>query len=236
MKHLAKISCLFLLLTLTQINPAWAQIPPPEPPYIEVNGLAEKEIVPDKIFLGILIQERTTGKDQITVAQQEEKLKNGLKKKGIEQENLYVSDANANYQNRRWRDREVVSQMQYELKLVNATQVSDVFSLLDEIEITNAWINRVDHSQINEYKKELRIEAIKAAKAKSDYLLNAIGQQTGKALIVRENEYYNPMPMYNYKAAGMMAMEDSGGMPASEPLDFKKIKIQASIYVKFEVK
>jgi hypothetical protein len=34
----------------------------------------------------------------------------------------------------------------------------------------------------------------------------------------------------------MMAMEDSGGMPASEPLDFKKMKIQASIYVKFEVK
>lgn len=236
MKHIAKISFLFLLLTLTQISQLWAQIPPPEPPYIEVNGLAEKEIIPDKIFLGILIQERTTGKDQITVAQQEEKLKNGLKKKGIELENLYVSDANANYQNRRWRDREVVSQMQYELKLVNATQVSDVFSLLDEIEITNAWINRVDHSQINEYKKELRIEAIKAAKAKSDYLLNAIGQQTGKALIVRENEYYNPMPMYNYKAAGMMAMEDSGGMPASEPLDFKKMKIQASIYVKFEVK
>jgi uncharacterized protein len=225
---------LILLIILLGIQKVNAQIPPPEPPYIEVNGLAEKEIVPDKIFLGILIQERTSGKDQITVAQQEEKLRNGLKKNGIELENLYVSDAN--YQNRHWRGKEVVSQMQYELKLANATQVSNVFALLDEIEITNAWINRVDHSQINDYKKELRIEAIKAAKAKSDYLLNAIGQQTSRALIVRENEYYNPMPMYNYKAAGMMAMEDSGGMPASEPLDFKKMKIQASIYVKFEVK
>lgn len=227
---------LILLLIILGIQKVNAQMPVPEPPYLEVNGVAEKEIVPDKIFLGILIQERTSGKDQITVAQQEEKLRNGLKKNGIELENLYVSDANANYHNRPWRGKEVVSQMQYELKLANATQVSNVFALLDEIEITNAWINRVDHSQINDYKKELRIEAIKAAKAKSDYLLNAIGQQTGKALIVRENEYYNPMPMYNYKAVGMMSMEDSGGMPASEPLDFKKMKIQASIYVKFEVK
>lgn len=219
--------------------PLKAQYPiQPEPPFIEINGIAEKEIVPDRIYLGILIRERISGKDKITVAQQEEKLKSGLKRKGIALENLYLSDANANYYNRPWKNREVISQTQYELRVSNATEVSEVFSLLDEIEITDAWIAKVDHSKMEELKKDLRIEAIKAAKAKSDYLLGAISQQTGKALIVRENEYYQQPVYYNKMANTRMDMMESAGAAAPEynPIDFRKIKIQASVYVKFEVK
>lgn len=209
----------------------------PEPPFIEVNGMAEKEITPDRIYLGIVIRERTTGKDKITVGEQEEKLKAGLRKKGIPLENLYLADANANYLNRPWKTREVISQAQYELRLGTASEVSEVMNLLDEIEITDAWISKVDHSRMEELKKDLRIEAIKAAKVKSEYLLSAIGQQTGKALIVRENEMYHP-PMYFNKMAKvqMEVMDASGAAPEYEPVDFRKIKIQTSIYVKFEVK
>lgn len=228
-----------VLVILFSGNTLKAQFPmQPEPPYIEVNGMAEKEVVPDRIYLGILIRERITGKDKVTVAQQEEKLKSGLKRKGIALENLYLSDANANYYHHKWRNREVISQTQYELRLGNATEVSEVFALLDEIEITDAWISKVDHSRMEELKKDLRIEAIKSAKAKSDYLLNAISQQTGKALIVRENEVYQPPVYFNKMANAQMDMLEVAGAatPAYEPVDFRKIKIQTSIYVKFEVK
>lgn len=229
---------LILLFAVLAVPTVHGQYPvPQEPPYIEVNGMAEKEITPDRIYLGILIRERTTGKDKITVGEQEEKLKAGLRKKGIPLENLYLADANANYFNRPWKTREVISQAQYELRLGTASEVSDVMNLLDEIEITDAWISKVDHSRMEELKKDLRIEAIKAAKAKSDYLLSAIGQQTGKALIVRENEMYQPPMYYNKMAnARMEVMDASGAAPEYEPVDFRKIKIQTSIYVKFEVK
>lgn len=233
MKSRALIITLTVFLFLQQLH---AQMPLPEIPYIEVNGTAEKEITPDRLYLGILIQERVSGKDKVSIQEQEEKMKKGLSKAGISLENLYLADANADYTRSRWKSAEVISRKQFELRLSTADEVSRAFKVLDEIEITDAWISKIDHSKLEEFKKELRIEAIKTAKSKSDYLLTAIGQQTGKALIVRENDYGYQMPMYRNKNMEMAAMADTGGMAESESPDFRKIKLTSSVYVKFEIK
>lgn len=73
-----------------------------------------------------------------------------------------------------------VNKKEYTLKVKNAIELGRMFQELEKLEITDAFISKVNHSKIDSLRKEVRILAIKAAKDKADYLLTAIGEQTGK--------------------------------------------------------
>jgi len=210
--------------------------------YIEVTGHAEKKIVPDEIYLSITIKERESGKDKITVEQQEKDLKQALTDLNIPLELLTVADAQADYIRVKWSKKDVISQSEYELKLSTAQQVADIFEKLDEMKIDNAFISKVSHSKIKEYRKDVEIEAIKNAKSKADYLLTAIGQETGTALIVTErssnsNDYYiDGVKMRGARASNGIRYEVPSYDKLKGKIDFRKIKLETTIYVKFEIK
>lgn len=206
-------------------------------PYIEVTGVAELEIVPDQIFITIVLKE----KDKESIEVQEEKLKTALKEIGVDIKNLYLSDAKSNYMRpSAFKAKDVITSKQYTLKVSDAKMVGKVFQQLDKLDITNADLSDVNHSKIDSLKKEVRIMAIKAAKAKADYLLAAIGEQTGKPLQVQEtdipiknNSYLNGL--YGSRSANnVVFIED--GVPVEDNILFLKMKIESSIYVKFLIK
>lgn len=210
-------------------------------PYIEVTGTAWKEVIPDEIYIGFTINEKYLNKDKVTIEQQEEKLIEVIKSLGIDLANLNLSDANADYIKVRIRRKDVLTKKEYLLKVGDAKMVSKVYEELEKLDILDASITKVNHSQIENLRKEARIMAIKAAKDKADYLLSAIGEQTGKALIVKELE-----SGYNYEQyANVRGQRASGNVyyvdgvrvaGAQEEIQFEKIKVQASIYVKFAIK
>jgi len=80
----------------------------------------------------------------------------------------------------------------YELKLNSANQMQEVIKKLKEKEISTISFLKVDYNKEKKEKleRELSIEAIKKAKEKAKVLLEAIGQQMGKAIYVRENHHY----------------------------------------------
>lgn len=237
MKNIIILSVLFFLM-----QPAFSQIQTldvgsKERPYIEVTGHAEREVVPDEIYLQITIKEREEGREVLTIEMQEEQLKLALRELNIPVENLSVSDALADYIRVKWTKKDVVSQNEYELKLANAQQVGEVFEKLDELKVEDARISRVSHSKIEEFKKEVEIEAIKNAKKKADYLLGAIGEKTGKALIVRQISITNQLQYgrgvpAQYGEAGVDYRFNSSG---KFNIEFKKLKIERDIFVKFEI-
>ncbi|MFN5843467.1 MAG: SIMPL domain-containing protein, partial [Bacteroidota bacterium] len=114
-------------------------------PYIEVNGTAEKEVVPDEIFISITLREKYVDKTKITIDIQEESLINALKNIGIDLSNLYLSDANADYVKVYWQKKDVLTRKDYTLKVSNATAVGNVFIELDKIKITDAYVSKVNH-------------------------------------------------------------------------------------------
>lgn len=212
-----------------------------EKPYIEVTGTAEIEVIPDEIYIRIIIRERYVNRTKVTIEEQEEKLKTAVKSIGVDLTNLYLSDANADYVKVSWQKNDVLTKKDYTLKVSNATTVGQVFQELDKLEITDASISKVSHSKIDSLRKEVRIMAIKAAKDKADYLLSAIGEQTGKPLIVTENtqtiyrEEISRMPARN------VASISTGGIPGSigdkeNEIQFQKVKLTSSIYTKFSIK
>jgi uncharacterized protein YggE len=213
-----------------------------EKPYIEVTGSADQEVIPDEIYINIIIREKYVNREKVTIESQEEKLKTYLKDIGIDIINLYLSDANADYVKVKWRTKDVLTKKDYTLKVMTATTVGQVFQQLDKLEITDAFIAKVNHSKLDSLKKEVKILAIKAAKNKADYLLTAIGEQTGKPLIVQERENgITPGAGVNYRGSRSSetpyyidGVKVSGGV--KEELQFTKIKIEAFVFVKFAIK
>lgn len=213
-----------------------------EKPYIEVTGTAEKEVIPDEIFIAINLRERYAGREKITIEAQEEKLKTGLKEIGVDLANLSLSDANAIYIRAKLFTKDVMAKKEYILKVSDAVTVGKVFEVLEKNEISDARISKVNHSKIETLRKEVRIMAIKAAKEKADYLLAAIGEQTGKALIVQEKEilqgntYRNMNQVANVSTGYYIQDKSKLGSFIGEEIEFQKINIRFAIYVKFAIK
>lgn len=232
---------LFAVTLFLSANTFAQTITDKETPYIEVVGSAEKEVIPDEIFLRIVLRERYEGKEKITIDKQESNLKAALKNIGIDvAKNLSLADADADYVKVKWNKKDVVSQKGFSLKVADATTVGKVFEQLDELKIKDANITKTNYSKLDSLKKEIRIEAIKNAKDKATYLLAAIGEQIGKPLMLFENNY--EVPVYNtvrYKANTevMLASDANGGAKEMEAeVEFQKIKVISTINTRFAIK
>jgi hypothetical protein len=212
-------------------------------PYIESTGTAELRIVPDQIFLRISLQERYQNKTKITVDAQETQLKSAILSLGIPIEKLSLADANADYVKIRRNQKDVLTRKDYQLVLPDAETLSNVFEALDKLEVADAFVNSVSHSKLDSLQKAIRIKAIQAAKEKADYLLNAIGEQTGKPLIVK---VINDVPFgadddvnikgsrtnaKNYYIDGVRVH-----LVGENEIQYQKIRIAMNVYVKFGIK
>src|SRR5690606_18051061 len=87
---------------------------------------------------------------------------------------------------------------QYVLKVDKADKLDGILSKVDSRGLQNAYMGRVDHSKKEEFKKQVKINALKDAKDKAGYLLASIDQKLGNPIEIREldeNNYY-PQPVY----------------------------------------
>lgn len=221
-----------------------AQVVNQETPFIEVTGTSDMEVVPDMIYLKVVLGEKNSGtKSKISIEEQEDSLKNALKKINIDLSQLSLSDATSQYINVTWGKDNVLTTKEYTLLLKDAESLGKTLKELDRLKVSSAYISKVDHSEIIVFKQQVRISAMLAAKAKADYLLNSIGSETGKPLIIREQRVSNPQVIQgNMKMRGARSSNNSvyiDGYRQEEQesaIQFQKIKLQYSVYAKFEIK
>lgn len=231
---------LLIALLVFGICKAEAQYVQPgqEKPFIEVVGNGEMEIVPNEIYISFTLKERMDGRNKITIETQEKEMKKQLQKAGFDLEKLSLADASAGFVTVKRKKQEVLTSKNYILKVATTNEVASAFDVLDSVEALNADITRVAHSEIEKYRKEVKIIAVKAAKEKAGYLLEAIGESVGKPLMIQERESYDDvMPMANYRMKAMGAMADSEMAQEELPeLSFQKIKLKYSVFARFEIK
>jgi len=236
MKKLATLAILLFFLSFT----ATAQTQNEPKPFIEITGTSEIKINPDQIFIRIKLEENTD-KSKKDITEQEESLIKAFQSVGISTEKLVVTDANAFYGKSGFLSKDIVNTKQYELEVKSANQAKQAFEQMDKLNIKNAYIARVDHSQMEEYKKQAKIKAIQEAKEKATYLLEALGEELGGALIVRENAF-NIYGIQGLRKPNTSMIRESYRFDdyrdedkEESELDFKKITLTASIYVKWEI-
>ncbi|MDR1227169.1 MAG: SIMPL domain-containing protein [Prevotellaceae bacterium] len=202
-------------------------------PYIEVTGKAEREIIPDKIYLKITINEKDN-KGRVSLEQQENQMKAELKKIGVEvAKDLTVKDLNSDFMSYWYKGNEIFTSKEYQLLVRNAATAGRAIQTLKKINVSNVALEKVDHSEMEKFRREVKIEAIKAAKGKASDLLEAIGHKAGRALWVMEYE----QPAFRPHAANVMVKSKmSADVAEPQPeLEFQSIKLVSSVSAKFAI-
>ena len=208
----------------------------PIKPFIEVTGTASKEVIPDKIFISITLTNKIIDKQQYNIQTQEEKLKEILSKNNIDLELLSLSDANSEILVQKKRDIGYEVKKIFTLQLSTADQVSKIAKELQDLNIKETSIIKLEHSKIDSLRKEVRVAAIKAAKDKAEYLLQAIGEQLDKPIEIREvieAPYYRDNRSNNTMVfnTNVTKYEDE-----RTEIGFEKIKISFSYFIKYAIK
>ena len=190
--------------------------------YIQVWGQAEKEITPDEFYLSVTINEKDS-KGKISIQTQERAMLDALKKLGVDtQKQLRVVDMSSEY----FKKGNALAWKQFQLKLNTPEQVAQVFGSLNDLGISNVSMEKVTHSQLDQYKNEVRIAAMKSAQTNAQTLAGAIGQNNDVV------PYYgNVFMARSMKAAVANDAAEAAGEAAG--LDFKTIKLKYSIQAKF---
>jgi len=234
----------FLLIAIAFISiPVLSQqeIPKEEKPNIEVTGSAEMEVTPDEIYVSVVLREKNKNNDKWKIEIQEDNLMKKLKENGFDLQNLNLTGADGDLQYSVFRKNKVITEKRLLMKVKNAGEVNKLFHILDDLEIEEAGISKTSHSQIEKFRKDVKIEAIKAAKIKADYLLTAIGEQPGKPLFIREEIYTTNIDNL-YKAniymRGMARTWDTRDQAIGfeNNISFTSIKIRYDILARFEIK
>lgn len=233
-----KTSNLVLILILFSIS-SFAQTelnPLQSTPYIEVTGEGEMEIVPDQIFLHFTLKERYDGKTKINIEDLEKKMKQHLKVNQFDLSKLSLADADADFVTIKRKNKDVLASKDYVLEVSSTNELADVWEILDEIDVLNAYIQRVDHSNMDAYKKEVKIKAIQAAKDKAGYLLEAVGENVGAPLFIQEREVYVQPYARNIQLKSMSVMEDQAAGEQEPEISFQKIKLNYKVFARFAIK
>ena len=223
---------ILLAAAALMLLPAAAQTQEAFPSYIQVNGRAEKEIVPDEFYLSIVIAARDS-KGKISVEQQQKAMIAALKRDGIDVEKqLKVANLSSEF----FKKNTSVATAKYQLRLGSAAEVSKAWQTLDDLGISNVSIQKVSHSQLEQLKQQVRIEAMQDARSSAQMLAGAVGQSIGKCFYVYDSNN-DVIPAYYNNGIMMrsMKMMDTAaeGAAEEESLDFKTIKLQYSVQAKF---
>lgn len=205
---------------------------------IEVTGSAEMEITPDEIYFNISLKEYLKGKSKVEITTLEKQLQKAVIDAGIPKENLTVENVSGynyyDYLNKKKNPQEFMASKQFRLKLNKLDKINIILGAVDAEGIESTRITGYTSSKMEEYRKETKIKALQAAKAKADYMVNALGETLGSIIEIQEintDGYSDVRPMaVNYMAKA------ADGMAGMSDVDFKTIKVHAEVRTVFGIK
>ncbi|GHB88592.1 SIMPL domain-containing protein [Persicitalea jodogahamensis] len=233
-----------LFANLISILPALAQtstVVNKETRRIEVTGFSEMEVMPDELYFTVSLREyykdEKNQKDKVQINVLEKQLVQAVTEAGLPKEALSVSGVGG-YQRYWEKDKKpstFLESKQYQLKVERADKLDGILSKVDSRGIQSAHMSRADHSRKEEFKNQVKVEALKNAKEKAAFLLNAIGEKAGPVLEIRELEEGASYPQPMYRSSLHVASVEADGVPDSD-LDYQKIKLSYRMQAVFEIK
>ena len=118
------------------------------------------------------------------------------------------------------------------------TDMVNLFERLNQKWVTSINIAEIKNTKIADFRKTVKVNALKAAKEKADYLLESIGKKTGTPLEIVEIEDYTSdtiLPMnFRAKTANIqLEAADASADYSFENID--NIKLKYSIKTKYEI-
>ncbi len=206
-------------------------------PYIEVSGDADTLVTPNEIYIRIVLSEKDT-RDKVPIEELEQKMVAALKALGLDTEkDLTTSDMTSNFKFHLLKSKDVIKAKLYTLKVTDAVTASRVFLKLEELDISNTSIDRVDHSDLDNLKNTMRTKAIVDAKARAVALTKPLGQSVGSVIHIMDTEHINPSlegRVPRIQIRGVSTLQN--GYSEMPKIEFEKIRVTATINAKFIIR
>jgi|GEM_PF-609560 len=223
-------------------------VPANDIPYIEVVGSADIEIEPDEIrvlvVIGNNVKKEKERIPEVSLEEAEKKLMDILSHTGVPKDKIILKNAGTEgywpyYRYYDDYDR-VGLKKEYEIILTSNTQLSTLLSSLPGPKqgFLNVNISELKNKNIAEYRKQTKIEAMKAAKAKAGYLLESVGSTPGRLIQAVEMDeddwgWYRPAAVHS-NVVSQTSMNAGGG--SDDGTSIRKIKLRYRMKARFEIK
>ena len=196
---------------------------------IEVTGVAEMEVEPDEIIFNVGIK----GDNKNQLADNEKLLFETLKSNGVKNEDIKFKSM---YQNIYSKTKVFTKSFQF--KVSKKTEMGNLFESLNQKWVNTINIAEIKNTKIADFRKTVKINALKAAREKADYLLESIGKKVGTPLEITEIEDYTSdmiVPMgYRSKVANIQLEAADSNVDYSFD-NIENIKLKYSIKTKYEI-
>lgn len=232
MKYL--LASIFIICTIASV---FAQTTASYQKKISVTGTAEMEIVPDEIYFRVVLKEYQKDKIKVLIEDLEKELNQAVLAAGIAKEDFTVEQVNGlSWSRKRKDDAELYNSKSYIIKVSTPRKMDEILNKVNAESIYSVGIRNYSHSKIQEYKKQLKIEAIKAAKDKATYLLEAINEKIGVAIEISESDNVSHVSqaVYSNQTVSRNSMTYKDGSDDSD-IGFQKIKLKFQINATFAI-
>ncbi len=223
----------FMLLLVCSLNLSGQEVPSKR--YIAVTGSAEVNVPPDEIKLAVTISEYDKGlkgnkKQPLTKV--EAKFFKILEANHISKEQVTLQNA-GDYWYYWWKSRrDQYRQKSFILTLDNSTDFLSLVRDLDFKGVRSLDIHSTTNKELQRLRREVKINAVKAAKEKATYLLESIGEKLGKVISIREV----PANNYYWRSQNMMSnVVISEAKPQDKIDNVTVIKLRYEIQAQFEI-
>ena len=222
------------------ISGLFAQAPNPYPKTINVNGSADMEITPDEIYVIVTLKEyEKKGTGKIGLEKIKTDFLNSCTSVGLPDSVITITSYEGNLLKKKRSKEELYASISYQVKFTNSKKMDELVNKLDDEATQSFDVERVSHSKIQEYRKQVRIMAIKAAKEKAAYLTEAVGESLGTAVTISEynRDIVQPYSQASYANTLAKARIDNVSFYSNDSgVDFKKIKVYMEVNVVFAIK
>lgn len=227
-------------VTLFLFSQAQQTTVPVPPRLVNVQAAAEMELVPDEIWVQVQLQEYDKkGGGKLPIDRISNEFLARMKALGLSEKEVSLQGASG-YDNNYWqwyrrnkqKTPDLKASVSYLLKLNSVKQMEQVVQQLDDEATQNFYIQKVSHSKIEDYRSQLKIQALKNAKEKASLMASAVGAKVGAVYQINEPTENGYQPPVVYRMENMATASDSGGAPAME-VDFKKMKLRFEAPVSF---
>ena len=222
----------------------------PFPKTITVSGSAEMEIVPDEIYVNITLREyQKRGENKKDIETIKTTFLENCKAIGLPDSVISIISFTGynNYYSfkKRKKDPDMQSSIAYQVKFKSGELMDKLVEKLDDEATQNFVIANTSHSKMTEFRRQLKIKAVQAAKDKGIYLTEAVSERLGEAItIIEPDESNNTLAFANgfasnnvYSQTNLSFRGRIGNESGTEQeIDFKKIKLRYEVSVVFSLK
>lgn len=249
-KKLLSITALFLFYFAEAQQPQLVFANNPFPKTISVSGSAEMEIIPDEIYVNIDLREyQKKGEDKKDLETIKTNFLESCRAVGIADSVIsivsYSGFNNYYFMKKKKRSPDLFATITYQVKFKSSDLMDRLVEKLDDDATQNFLIVATSHSRMTEYRKQLKIKAVQAAKDKGIYLTEAIGEKLGEAIKINEPGEPdlvdgNGVANDNIRLRGISSINNyykaEPFSPKVQEVDFKKIRLRFEVEVEYALK